>query len=193
MQFSNLYKKNLSYIVGIAIGDGNLSNPNGRATRLRISCDIKYKKLLKNIIASLKKVFPNNKVSIVKRPANCTDISCYSNQLEDLLGWEAKGGSKIKQKISIPKWIRNNRIFTLRCLKGLFETDGSIYFDRKYQMANFTTAIPTLSQDVLAMITKLGFKPNLQIHRATDGRIKHTIRISKRAKEFIRLLKIDKS
>lgn len=32
----------LSYIVGVALGDGNLSNPNGRALRLRITCDEKY-------------------------------------------------------------------------------------------------------------------------------------------------------
>jgi len=26
----------------MAIGDGNLSSPNGRVTKLRITCDIKY-------------------------------------------------------------------------------------------------------------------------------------------------------
>jgi hypothetical protein len=28
-----------AYVIGLAIGDGNLSNPSGRAVRLRITCD----------------------------------------------------------------------------------------------------------------------------------------------------------
>ena len=31
-----------AYVIGLALGDGNLSNPNGKATRLRITCDKKY-------------------------------------------------------------------------------------------------------------------------------------------------------
>jgi hypothetical protein len=36
-----------AYVLGLAIGDGNLSNPNGRAVRLRITCDTKYPILIK--------------------------------------------------------------------------------------------------------------------------------------------------
>ena len=35
-----------AYVIGLAIGDGGLSNPNGRAVRLRITCDIKYPLLI---------------------------------------------------------------------------------------------------------------------------------------------------
>jgi len=54
-----------AYLIGVALGDGNLSNPNGRATRLRITCDKKYPLLLNNIIVSLKKLLPENKVTII--------------------------------------------------------------------------------------------------------------------------------
>jgi len=193
MKNTTNYKNHLAYIIGVAIGDGNLSNPNGRATRLRITCDLKYKKLIKNIAASLGKVFPVNKISSIKRRDSCVDISCYSNRLEGLFGWKAKNGSKIEQNVSIPKWIKKNRISMIKCLKGLFETDGSVYSDRGYIMANFTTAIYPLSQDVMEMITRIGFRPNLQTHQAKDGRIKYTIRITQRAKEFIKIIKMDKS
>jgi DNA-binding transcriptional regulator WhiA len=43
----NPNKELQSYIIGLALGDGNLSNPNGRALRLRISCDKKYPFLYK--------------------------------------------------------------------------------------------------------------------------------------------------
>jgi DNA-binding transcriptional regulator WhiA len=186
-------KNRLAYIIGIAIGDGNLSNPNKRATRLRITCDLKYKNLIENIKSSLEKTFPKNKISIVKRKDNCIDISCYSNKLEKILGWKHDGGSKYKQNISVPKWIKANNKFIIACLRGLFETDGSIYFDRKYKMANFTTIIPNIAKDVQEMISGIGFQPNIQILKSKNKKTKYTIRISKNAEKFINLLGINKN
>jgi DNA-binding transcriptional regulator WhiA len=183
---------NLAYIVGIAMGDGNLSNPNGRATRLRITCDNKYPNLIRSILYSVRNIFPNNQVSLVKRKDNCVDISCYSNKLEGFLGWKVGFGSKHIQKISVPDWIKNDRKFTISCLKGLFETDGSIYIDRKYLMANFVTTIPSLAKDVIEMIRSLDFKPNIQKFKQKNGKTKHTIRISKNTKGFIKLVNIKK-
>jgi hypothetical protein len=37
-------KSYLAYLKEIALGDGNISNPNGRAFRMRITCDLKYPK-----------------------------------------------------------------------------------------------------------------------------------------------------
>ncbi len=175
------------------MGDGNLSNPNGRAVRLRVSCDVKYKNLIDHIISSIEKLLPSNKVGIVKRKDNCVDISCYSNKWEEFLGWNAKGGSKEKQQIAIPNWIKDDEKYLKLCLKGLFETDGSIYTDRKYLMANFVTIIPTLANDVMEMISSIGFKPNMQLHKEKNGKIKHTIRISKNTKGFIESVSINKS
>jgi DNA-binding transcriptional regulator WhiA len=186
-------KSNLAYLIGIALGDGNLSNPNGRAVRLRVTCDTKYDQIIQNIISAIKIALPKNKVSITKRKPSCVDISCYSNKLEGLLGWKAKGGSKEKQKVSVPEWILKNKSYSKKCLQGLFETDGSVYNDRKYLMANFVTIIPTLAKDVMIMITALGFKPNLQKFKAKNGKIKHTIRVSKNTLEFVSLIKLNKS
>lgn len=187
-------KNSLAYIIGIALGDGNLSNPNGRATRLRVTCDTKYKNIIDNICTSLRSLFPKNKISINKRKERCIDISCYSNKLEGLLGWKVGQGSKEKQKVSVPKWIKSNKKYTVSCLKGLFETDGSVYFDRKYKMANFVTIIPTLANDVMKMITNSGFNPNMQtLKQSTNGKIKHTIRVSKNTERFVKLIGINKS
>ncbi len=78
-------KENHAFIIGVALGDGNLSNPNGRAVRLRVTCDTKYLKNIQEIYASISLMMPNNKVSLVARKDNCVDISCYSNKWEDLL------------------------------------------------------------------------------------------------------------
>jgi hypothetical protein len=83
-----------AYVIGLAIGDGNLSNPNGRAVRLRITCDAKYPGLIAKIISSLKHLLPGNRVSLVGSSGNYVNVSVYSNHLEALLGWKASGGSK---------------------------------------------------------------------------------------------------
>jgi hypothetical protein len=188
--------KNLqAYIIGLAIGDGNLSNPNGRATRLRITCDKNYPLLVKRIINSLKILLPNNKVGVVDREGNCLDISVHSNHLEGLLGWKAKKGSKFKQKVSIPDWIKEKEKYKIKSLKGLIETDGCMYSDRGYKMVMLSTIIPELAKDVYEMIISLGFSPHLyKIERGKDiyynfnQKTIYRIRLSKNVSEFLNIV-----
>lgn len=176
--------KILSYIVGLALGDGNLSNPNGRAVRLRITCDTKYPELIQKICSSIQKILPNNKVSIIKRATTFCDVSCYSNSWEKLLGWKALGGSKYKQNVTIPKWIKENRKYSIECLRGLLETDGSIYLDRGYKMINFVTIIKILAQDTIDIINRLGYKAKMY-ELSSKTKIRYNIRLSKDVESFI--------
>lgn len=186
LPYNNKNKKAIAYIIGIALGDGNLSNSNGRAVRLRITCDKKYPLLIKNITKSLEIIFTNNKVSIVDRE-NAIDISVYSNDLEKILGWKAKGGSKIFQKISVPIWVKQNFSYKKECLRGLFQTDGSLYFDRGYIMVNFTSACFTLIKDIIDMLKDIGFETKAR--KVIDkGKIKYVIRISKNTEKFIKII-----
>jgi len=192
--------KNLqAYVIGLALGDGNLSKPGPRAVRLRISCDNKYPQLIKRIFESLKLLLPENKVGLVHRDkSNCTDISIYSNQLETLLGWSAKSGSKFAQNVSVPKWIKEQKDYKINCLRGLIETDGSIYTDRGYKMVNFTSNIYKLACDTENMILSLGFKPHLyKVAREKKYNFNqqsfYHVRLSKNVSEFLDLVKPDKS
>ncbi len=185
-------KKTLSYVIGVAIGDGNLSNPNGRATRLRVSCDTKYPKLINKISASIQKILPSNKVTIINRAQTYIDISCYSNRWEGWLGWKAKSGPKYKQGVRIPGWIKKKRELIIACLRGLFETDGSYYRDRGYNMMGFVTIIPSLAKDVEESIKKLKFKPHTYLIK-TRGKPRYNIRISRATEKFVKLIKYNKS
>lgn len=182
-------KKVLSYIIGVSLGDGNLSNPNKRAVRLRITCDKKYPRLIENIISEISILLPENKVSIIDRD-NAVDISCYSNKWEEFLGWKAKNGSKIKQMVKVPDWIKNNMTYSKECLRGLFQTDGSIYKDRKYIMVNFTSANYILIRDIKEMLEKIGFNVLIRKVVSKNNKIKYVIRISKNVKEFIKIINL---
>ncbi len=187
--------KNLqAYIIGLAVGDGNLSNQSGRAVRLRISCDDKYPNLRNKIISSLKLLLPQNGVGTVKRKSNCTDVYVHSNHLENLLGWKALNGSKFSQNVSIPEWILENTDYKIKCLKGLIETDGSIYIDRGYKMVIFSTIIEKLANSVQDMILSLGFKPHkYKIPQKIGAKFKYQVRLSKSVDKFLDLVKPEKN
>jgi len=189
---NSLDRKTLAYVIGLAIGDGNLSNPNGRATRLRITCDTRYPKLLQRIRKAIQCLLPDNKVGIIRRAKTYIDISCYSNRWERWLGWRVGKGSKYQQRVMIPRWIQKRKPLAIPCLRGLIETDGSIYRDRGYLMVSFTTMIPRLAKDVSDLITKLGFKPH--IYRVRQAKkVKHVVRVSRNVTQLIDLLTLSKN
>jgi DNA-binding transcriptional regulator WhiA len=191
--------KNLrAYIIGLAVGDGNLSAPRG-TTCLRITCDNKYPVLRNRIIDSLKLLLPNNKVGAIKNPKNCTNVYVYSNHLENLLGWKAANGSKFVQNVSTPKWIYQAMEYKIHYLKGIIETDGSIYYDRGYPMVMITTIIKDLAMELKSIIDSLGFKSYVY---EIDGRknkynyqkqIEYHIRISKDVQKFLDLVQPNKN
>lgn len=178
----------LAYVVGVACGDGNLSNPNTRAVRLRVTCDAKHPGIIERVHENISIILPHNKISTVtNRNGNCVDVSYYSNQWPRLLGWNDYDGSKNIQNIGIPSWIKQRKIYQNRCIRGLIESDGSIYCDRGYRMVNIVTTIPTLADDAATMIRDIGFLPHVYEIQANDSRRlpRFNIRISKHSNKFI--------
>lgn len=188
----NQNKSLQSYVIGLALGDGNLSNSKGRAPRLRITCDKKYPLLIKRIVGSLSELLPQNKVSLVDRHASYLDVSVYSNHLKEIIPWKLGGGSKFVQGASVPEWIKENNLYAKQCVRGLIETDGSVYFDRKYKMVIFTTIIRKLADDLLEMMFSLGFSPHFYEIIGKKNKEYH-VRLSKNVQEFIDLVGIEKS
>lgn len=41
-------------------------------------------------------------------------------------------GNKIKNSVEIPEWIFGRKPYLIKCLKGLFETDGHYGLNRKF-------------------------------------------------------------
>ncbi len=102
-------------------------------------------------------------------------------------------GSKIDQRVSVPTWIKENDEYKVYCLRGLLETDGTIYSDRGYPMVMFTSAIPKLANEVYQMILSFNFVPHL--YKITQNRNGHTIyrvRLSKKVSEFLVLVRPEK-
>lgn len=184
----------LAYIIGVALGDGNLSCPNGRATRLRVTCDATYPNIAQEIVGSLENLFPKNKISIVPGSTDTYfNISIYSNKLNEFIPWQVGKGSKFQQTAHVPDWIKRDKQLIRYCLKGLIQTDGSIYSDRGYTMINFTNVIKQLSNDVYFMIQELGYQPHIYTSMQKSGNNKYTVRLSKHVDDFVKEIDISKS
>lgn len=66
-----------------------------------------------------------------------------------------------KGEIKIPEKIAKNKKFAKACLRGLFDTDGNIYFEMKYgrpypRITIYTTS-KTLANQIEIIVEKLGF------------------------------------
>lgn len=73
-----------------------------------------------------------------------------------------KPGNKIKNKVGIPKWIKNNKRYLRACLRGIFDTDGSIYklTNQSSIQINFTNYNIQLLEDVFNSLIFLGINPS---------------------------------
>lgn len=175
----DLMRQKLAYLIGIALGDGNLSNPNGRAVRLRITCFSGYPRITKEITETMHLLFPRNKVSIVLRGVHYFDISVYSNELVEWMPWKADGGSKLKQHAHVPDWILDEPAYARECLRGLIQSDGCIYTDRGYHMVNFVNACHELATDVHRILEQHGYRPTF--HKINNGgHTKYSVRVARK-------------
>ena len=107
--------------------------------------------------------------------------------------WETNEGSKIAQNAHVPDWILANLKFSKACLRGLIQTDGCVYTDRGYPMVNFTNNIEQLALDVRKIMEDLGFRPNYSRILNDNKNFKYTVRISRNAKKFTRILGLYKA
>ena len=73
-----------------------------------------------------------------------------------------KTGNKVENQVGVPNWIKNNKNYCSSCLKGLFDTDGSIYLtsDKKRIAMNFKNNSRPLVESFKEMCEKLAIKTN---------------------------------
>ena len=164
-------KKSAEFI-GIMLGDGNLYR-----NRIKISLDkrnrhyINYVKNLFNDLFGIKL-----KESIVLG-TNQIHLYCYNYLLTDeLLNLGLKRGDKIENQLGIPLWIKENKEFAKRCIKGLIDTDGCIFVCKRERQkyVNFTNHNKKLFEDFKEVTKNLGYsfvksnKTNTRLYRKAE-------------------------
>ncbi len=149
----------LAEFVGIMMGDGTISAYHIGIT-LNATDDADYAVFVTKLIGRLFGIHPK----IYKRKnKNAVAITVARKLLVDHL--HSLGlpiGNKIKQGLDIPRWILSNPEFAKACLRGLMDTDGSVFTHTykaktkiyRYRKLSFTSASPALLMSVQRVLAQ---------------------------------------
>lgn len=158
-----LKDENLAELIGIVLGDGNLYK-HPRTENLRVTCNANEIAYVQHVSYLIKKVFDKAPNIRKRNDENAISIDIYQCEISKRLNLPC--GNKIKNNAGIPVWIFLNDKYTIRCLKGLFETDGCFHEDIKNytRCIEFKNNCERLKKDVYNILLKLGFNPQLGIN-----------------------------
>lgn len=150
----------LAEFTGIILGDGGITKYQVTIT-LHNKDDKEYTKfvtaLIKNLFKVTPKIYKHKKYSAHNIVVSRKELVAFCTERLGL-----KIGNKIKQKIDIPLWILKNKKLRIACIRGLIDTDGSI-FDHTYKVNNktyrykklaFTSASKPLVTSVFSILKK---------------------------------------
>lgn len=146
----------LAELFGVILGDGHIhsqnqdSNKNG-INYLEITLNSKEKDLkirTEYLIRSKTGLKPNT----YSKKGNCLRLVIHSKDLVDKLLYNGlEAGNKKENQVAIPVWIKNNKEYSKYCIRGLIDTDGSIYHDvresKSYLRIQFSNHSENLIKD----------------------------------------------
>jgi len=149
----------LAELIGVTLGDGNIYK-FPRTEALTIASNSKNAGFIKRYSDIIYKVF-SKKATINKPSGGCARIRIYQKYMSVSLGVPtgARGGLKIK----IPGWIKENKEFLKRYLRGLYEAEGNFSVHKptctyKFQFSNRNDS---LLKNVYEGMKELGFHPHI--------------------------------
>ncbi len=164
----------LAEFIGIMMGDGGMTKRQ-IAISLHHIDDLAYSKFVVSLIKKLFGVVPTVR-HIIKSSINIIVVS-RSRLVQYLHGLGLPIGNKVRQNFDIPEWIRKNKGYMIACIRGLVDTDGSVFTHRylvcgkryAYKKLSFCSASPPLRHTVQTFFKENGF--HTRISRGIDLRI----------------------
>ena len=151
--------EDLAELIGIILGDGHLSKSGNTLTiTLNFAEEQNYVEYVKKLLRRILSIEP----SIVELPDNkANQIRIYGKGIINaFVKVGMKTGNKVKNQVGVPNWIKNKKEFCASCLKGLLDTDGSIFLtsDKKRIAMNFKNNSKPLVESFKEMCKKLAIK-----------------------------------
>ncbi len=152
--------KGLAELIGIVLGDGNIFQFD-RCQRLTISCNGSYGQYIKHISQLIRIIFKKEPSVIKRSKVNCADVCLYMQDIDKALGLPI--GNKLKNSVKIPEWIFKKKEYLIKCLKGLFETDGHYALNKKFyvEYIQFCNKSESLKESVIKALKSLGYSPQM--------------------------------
>lgn len=126
-------------LIGAFIGDGFFNCYNNKLYQVEFAGDSRFDLdyYNKRIIPIIKEIIPDIKPKIYKREKNSIRVVFYSKALfcflKDFFGFLP---GKKTYTVSIPEKIINNATFIYSTIRGIFDTDGGIFLDKRKRYRN---------------------------------------------------------
>lgn len=173
-------------LIAVIIGDGHLSQ--NQAQIYLDNLERTYALYLQEKIQKLTLYKP----SLLQAKENLLNISLSGKAIcAEIHRLGVEYGNKTKKQTHIPKWILEKKEFTQAFLKGLFDTDGSLYEDYHFingkEYKHWNVAITSYNslflKEVVSALISLGLHPtNSTKHRAA-------LRRKEEVQKFIKLIR----
>jgi len=122
---------NLAEFFGILFGDGSILD-RGRIHRTGISLNLTEDFIYKDYVVQLMlKLFGIKPRVRERKDEGKFDIEVNSKVISKFLLYLGFPKGKKSNKLIIPNWISENKKFSQKFLKGLVDTDGSLFFAKR--------------------------------------------------------------
>jgi hypothetical protein len=152
---------------GIMLGDGGISEYQTIIT-LHSEDDSDYSEFVTDLIEKLFAVSPG---IYKKKTAHALDLVISRVGLVEFLTRDCglKLGNKVAQACDVPDWIKENVDLSIACVRGLVDTDGSIFTHRyiskgkeyAYKKLSFTSVSKPLLDSVQRILREFGLNARL--------------------------------
>lgn len=147
------YSAELAEFIGILLGDGHLS-----PTQVTITLGKKdeYADYVAEIMKTIFEAKPKN----IILPSGHRLIYLGSTVMVRWLISMGLTFNKVKNQVDIPSWIFSKKRYMRATLRGLFDTDGSVYKLKFGVQISFSNRSKPLIRSARKMLCLLGFRPS---------------------------------
>lgn len=123
------YSADLAEFIGILIGDGSVTSHQVTITLHRVD-DREYLQFVRDLC---RRLFDIEASLTCRRDSSvCNVVISRVRLISFLTSMGLPIGSKVRYQVEIPTWIVSDPQYVVRCLRGLFDTDGCLYIDRHH-------------------------------------------------------------
>lgn len=144
--------------VGIALGDAHVGGKKLVSITLNEVDEAQYVQYVKSLVD---KIFPDMfYFGPVSGSKAINILSAASSVQQASVSLGLVPGDKVQNQVGIPSWILSNREYMIRCLKGLFDTDGSVVLDKGLEriILRFNSASKPLVEGFRLLCVNLDIK-----------------------------------
>ena len=148
------YSKELAELIGIMLGDGSLTH-----FQVVVTLGSKEYSYAEHVRDLMNTIF-NVQAKIAVRSTGYNDVYFGSTEVSLWLQEQGLVFNKVKEQVDVPHWVFKDKAYMKACLRGFFDTDGSLYKLRFGSQISFTNYSTPLLHSLRYMLFELQYNPS---------------------------------